>query len=262
MLPVCRTSNCLSRRQRAALFSLILYLSCFFPSSPAESFTLTAPVTLLYDLTWSGIKAGEATIKINSSKDEVTITSIAQSAPWVSLFYTVHDVVESTFLNTQTNTLSFSGRPLRYTLNLREGRNRKHKEVIFDNQNQKALYIDHLESERKEVEIPSFIFDPLSGFFYIRTLPLEVGKSVYVTVFDSKRVWNVEVQVLRKEKITVPAGEFNTIVIKPLLQSEGIFYRKGEVYIWLTDDVRKVPVMLKSQIKIGSVNAQLTGGRY
>ncbi|NIP40434.1 DUF3108 domain-containing protein, partial [Candidatus Saccharibacteria bacterium] len=40
----------------------------------------------------------------------------------------------------------------------------------------------------------------------------------------------------KKEKITIPAGTFDTIKVKPLLKSEGIFMRKGDVYIWLTDD--------------------------
>ncbi len=134
--------------------------------------------------------------------------------------------------------------------------------MIFDHAALKATYIDHLENERKEIEVPSFILDPLSSFYFLRTQNLEVGKSLYVTIFDSKKVWNVEVQVLRKEKVEVPAGEFHTIVVKPLMQSEGIFYRKGEIHIWLTDDERRIPVMLKTKIKIGSVNAMLTGGKY
>jgi hypothetical protein len=46
------------------------------------------------------------------------------------------------------------------------------------------------------------------------------------------------------------------------MKSEGIFYRKGEIYIWLTDDEKRVPVMLKTKVKIGSVNASLVGGSY
>ncbi len=68
--------------------------------------------------------------------------------------------------------------------------------------------------------------------------------------------------MLRKEKVGVPAGEFDTIVVKPLMKSEGIFSRKGEIYIWLTDDERRIPVMLKTKVKIGSVNATLVGGTY
>ncbi|MDP2277331.1 MAG: DUF3108 domain-containing protein, partial [Nitrospirota bacterium] len=100
------------------------------------------------------------------------------------------------------------------------------------------------------------------SFYYLRTLKLVVGEPVYVAMFDSKKVWNVEVQVLRKEKVTLPTGTVDTILIKPLMKSEGIFYKKGDIYIWLTDDEKRIPVKLQTKVAIGSINALLVGGRY
>jgi len=265
MLSLFRNSNGLTFRHNTlrSLRSTVPFLVfAFFLLSgfSAEAFAFKIPETLNYDLTWTGVKAGEASLEIRQNGDEITITSTARSAKWVSVFYTVKDIVESRLQKNQR--MQGVGQPVNYRLNIREGKNRKNKEVIFDNTALKATYIDHLENERKEFEIPSFIFDPLSSFYFLRTQNLEVGKSLYVTIFDSKKVWNVEVQVLRKEKVEVPAGEFHTIVVKPLMQSEGIFYRKGEIHIWLTDDERRIPVMLKTKIKIGSVNAMLVGGTY
>lgn len=238
-----------------SLSALFLFL---FPSSEALSFRV--PEILRYDLTWTGVKAGEASLEVRENANEMTILSTAQSAKWVSLFYTVDDRVESRLTKAQPpNAL---GEPLQYRIKLREGRYRRDKEVKFDLKSSKAHYTDHLKDEKKDFDVPHTVLDPLSGFYTLRGASLEVGKPVYVTIFDSKKVWNVEVQVLRKERVKVPAGEFNTIVVKPLMQSEGIFYRKGEVLIWLTDDERRVPVMLRSKVMIGSVNASLTGGTY
>jgi hypothetical protein len=240
-------------------FAFCIFILEFMVYTPAAiSFQL--PETLNYDLTWAGIKAGEASLEMRENADGIKITSTARSAKWVSVFYTVNDIVESRLQKNRDP--GFPGLPVNYRLNIREGRHRKNKEVIFDHRNAKIIYIDYIDNERKEFEIPPSVFDPISSFYYLRTLNLEVGKSVYVTVFDSKKVWNVEVQVLRKEKVEVPAGQFNTIVVKPLMKSEGIFYRKGEIYIWLTDDEKRVPVMLKTKVKIGSVNASLVGGSY
>lgn len=238
------------------IFAFFISNFAFLPF--LEAFQL--PEILNYDLTWTGIKAGEASLEIRDSGEEVKILSTARSAKWVSVFYTVNDVVESRLAKNRKPGLI--GQPLNYRLNIREGRHRKNKEVIFDETNLKAIYIDYLDKERKEFDLPFPIFDPISSFYQLRTMNLEVGKSVYVTVFDSKKVWNVEVQVLRKERVEVPAGEFNTIVVKPLMKSEGIFSRKGEIYIWLTDDEKRIPVMLKTKVKIGSVNATLVGGTY
>lgn len=237
---------------------LPFFVLCILNLFSSEALSFRIPEMLKYDLTWTGIKAGEATLEISDNGHEISIVSIARSAKWVSVFYTVEDRVESRLAKNP----QFIGHPMNYLLNIREGRHRKNKEVIFDYKNLKAVYIDYLDKERKEFEVPFTIFDPLSSFYYLRTLTLEVGRSVYVTVFDSKKVWDVEVQVLRKERIKVPAGVFDTIVVKPLLKSEGIFYWKGDIYIWLTDDERRIPVMLKSKIKIGFINANLVGGNY
>jgi len=265
MLSLFRNSNGLTLWHKTlgslrSVVSFLAFVSILLSGFSAEAFSFKIPEILHYDLTWTGIKAGEASLEIRQNGDEIYITSIARSIKWVSVFYTVNDMVESRLQkNLKTQGI---GQPVNYRLNIREGKNRKNKEVIFDHAALKAIYIDHLENERKEFEIPSFIFDPISSFYFLRTQNLEVGKSLYVTVFDSKKVWNVEVQVLRKEKVAVPAGKFDTIVVKPLMQSEGIFYRKGEIYIWLTDDERRIPVMLKTKVKIGSVNALLVGGKY
>ncbi len=247
-----------SKIQKKLLYCFAVFL--FFCLTPSVTYSFRVPEKLVYDLTWTGIKAGEAVLEIKDSGDYLTILSTAKSAKWVSVFYTVDDRVESKVLRSDTN--PFLSHSINYRLKIREGRHRKDKEVVFESNNSRAIYIDYLGKERKEIEIPFPIFDPLSSFYYLRGLNLEVGKSVYVTIFDSKKVWNVEVQVLRKERVDVPAGEFDAIVIKPLMKSEGIFYRKGEIYIWLTDDEKKVPVKLQTKVKIGSINANLSGGQF
>jgi hypothetical protein len=238
----------------------LLLASSLLGLFPGHVFALKVPEVLRYDLTWAGIKAGEASLEVTDEGAWVRITSTARSAKWLSLFYTVDDRVESRL--SKDGSPRFIGRPMNYRLTLREGRHRKNKEVIFDSRNSKVTYIDYLAEEKKELKVPAFTLDPLSSFFYLRTLDLKVGKPVYVTIFDSKKVWNVEVQVLRRERIEVPAGVFDTILVKPLMKSEGIFYRKGEIFIWLTDDEKRIPVMLKSKVKVGSIKASLVGGIY
>jgi hypothetical protein len=178
----------------------------------------------------------------------------------LSAFYRVDDRIESVLKNTQT--MSFIGLPENYRVKVREGRHRRDKEVIFDHANRQATFIDHLGNKKKTYKIGENTLDPLSSFYFIRTSKYEVGKSVYVDIFDSKKLWKVEVQVLRKEKIKTKLGEFDTVVIKPLMKSEGIFDRKGDMYIWLTDDLRRIPVKMQSKVAVGSITATLVSGTY
>jgi hypothetical protein len=237
---------------------ILCLLLAALPVAFAEPFKI--PEKFVYDLTWTGIKAGTASLELINEGNEVKIISTAKSAKWVSFFYTVEDRVESV-LSTNSS-LSQLGRPVKYRLRVREGRHRKDKEVIFDRNNNKAKYMDYLSNENKEFDVPVSVLDPISSFYYLRLMKLVVGESVYVTIFDSKKVWNVEVQVLKKEKVTLPIGTFDTVVIKPLMKSEGIFSRKGEICIWLTDDLKHVPVKLQTKVAVGTVTATLVQAVY
>jgi hypothetical protein len=241
---------------------LILIIAVFLllPFSSVHASPFAVHEKFVYDLTWAGIKAGTASLELRNDGNRIKIVSTAHSADWISVFYTVDDRAES--IVSQDPYRSSLGLPVSYRLKLREGKHRKDKEVIFDHDKNRAKYIDHLENEYKEIDVPPLVFDPISSFFYLRTLRLVVGEPVYITLFDSKKVYNVEVQVLRKERVTIPEGTFDTIVVKPLMKSEGIFYRKGEIFIWLTDDARHIPVKMQTKVKLGSITASLVGGTF
>jgi hypothetical protein len=237
------------------IFSLSLAV---FSVAHAEPFRV--PEKFVYDLTWAGITAGTASLEMIKDGNTVKIISVAQSARWVSVFYTVDDRIES--ILSHNPSFSAIGQPLQYRIKIREGKHRRDKEVIFDRSNNKAKYRDYLKNEKKDFDVPPSVFDPISSFYYLRTLKLTVGEPVYVTIFDSKKVWNVEVEVLRRERITLPTGTFDTIVVKPNMKSEGIFYRKGEIFIWLTDDAKRIPVQLQTKVAVGHVTATLVQGVY
>ncbi|MDD2321142.1 MAG: DUF3108 domain-containing protein [Geobacteraceae bacterium] len=243
-------------RTGLTLFALLLITS-LFPRGNAAAFTV--PEKLVYDLTWTGIKAGTATQEIFIEKGETRIVSIARSADWISVFFPVEDRIESVL---SSNPDSKIGLPKSYSLKIREGSHRRDKEIHFNHSQGMAHYKDNLNNDKREIPISSSTLDTLSSFYFVRTLKLEVGKSVFLTILDNMKIWKVEVQVLRKEKIKTKLGTFDTIVIRPLMHSEGIMDKKGEMFIWLTDDSRLLPVKMKTKVKVGSVTATLVGGSF
>lgn len=240
-----------------ASLHLLLCLSVLALAAPAMA--LNIPEKLVYELSWSGITAGTATQEIFEDQGVVRILSTARSSAWISVFFPVDDRIEGTLAKAAPPLL---GLPLTFRLKISEGKHKRDREITFDHAQRKAHYVDHLGKDTADIEISSDTYDTYSSFFYVRTLPLEVGKSVFVTILDNKQLWKVEVQVLKKERISTDLGEFNTILIKPLIKSEGIFQRKGEVYIWLTDDEKRVPIRMRTKVTIGSITATLVGGKY
>ncbi len=253
-------------REKTAFTAWLVFLPaiCFslwwgiFSADAAGAFSI--PERLVYDLTWTGIKAGTATLEVVDDGDSMRVISTANSANWISVFYTVEDRVETVLARGKS--AIFMAQPKNYRIRIREGRHRRDKEIIFDHPRKKAVFINHLDTEKKEFTIHENVFDPLSVLYYVRTMKLEVGKPVFVDIFDSKKLWNVEIQVLRKERISSIMGDVNTIVIKPLMKSEGIFNRKGDLHIWLTDDEKRIPVRMQTKVAVGSITATLVSGAY
>ena len=109
-----------------------------------------------------------------------------------------------------------------------------------------------------DVKVPPYSQDVLSSFYYIRLKNLNVGESVFLTNHEKKKVYDMEVIVHRKETIEVEAGTFKCIVVEPVVKGEGLFQKKGRLRVWLTDDEKKIPVQMKSEVFIGDITTELT----
>ncbi|MDD2310039.1 MAG: DUF3108 domain-containing protein [Desulfuromonadaceae bacterium] len=236
----------------------LVVLTFFCLANRTEAFPI--PERLEFELSYSGIIAGRAVQEVKQVGNEIHIVSTAKSADWLRFFFPVDDRIES-YLSSGTPPLDI-GTPRLYQERKHEGKTITNREARFDHEKLEVTTTDHRNKSVKKQAITKQTYDTLSSFFYFRTVPLQVGTSYYIDIFDGKRLWNTEVKVLRREEIVTPLGRFKTVVIHPLLKFEGIFARTGDMFIWLTDDERRIPVQMKSKVVIGSITATITGGSY
>lgn len=92
--------------------------------------------------------------------------------------------------------------------------------------------------------------DQVSFFYFLRTIPLEVGQEYVLDQYFKEDGNPVVIRVLRKDRKTVPAGTFDTIVIEPIIQTSGLFGDGGQAEIHLTDDENRHMVYMLSRVKI------------
>lgn len=243
---------------RPYLSLVLTVIGTFLLLIPA-AFGEKVPEKLVYDLSWTGINVGTATQEIAEDGIGRRIVSTARSNDWLSVFFPVEDLIESSFDRTRG---PFPGMTRHYRLRTREGRHQRDREIAFDQEKGVALYTDNRSGEKAEIQIAADTFDIYGSFYYVRYLKLEVGRSIYVNILDGKKPRRVEIKVLRKEKIKCVLGEVDTIVIQPVVRSEGVFEGKGTVHVWLTDDVRRIPVRARTKVAVGSVTATLIGVSY
>jgi hypothetical protein len=99
--------------------------------------------------------------------------------------------------------------------------------------------------------------DEVSFLYHARTLPL-APDSVYVEPRYYKEEGNpVTVQVLRRERVRVPAGEFDAIVVRPIIRTDGLFKEGSQAEIWFSDDERRVLLKLRAKKSVMTLTAEL-----
>ncbi len=204
---------------------------------------------LEFEVGYGFIKAGTATLEVRREVNykgyrSWELVSTAKSYSALAALYYVEDYNYSV--------LDAAGVfPWHFQKNVHEGSYKAFKVADFDQKNHKIL------TPKDTLDAAEFVQDALSSLYYVRTLKLEVGNSVFMEIFSDGKKYALEVKVVKKEKVTVPAGQFRTVVVEPLLKTAGIFEHKGKITVWLTDDRLRLPVMMKSKVLIGSISAQL-----
>ncbi|MSR22218.1 MAG: DUF3108 domain-containing protein [Gemmatimonadetes bacterium] len=90
--------------------------------------------------------------------------------------------------------------------------------------------------------------DDISFIYFVRTLPsLEVGQTYMLPQYFREDRNPVVLNVLRRERIDVPAGTFNTIVVQPILKSGGLFREGGKAEVYFTDDDKRLLIRLTTR---------------
>jgi hypothetical protein len=145
---------------------------------------------------------------------------------------------------------------LRHKQDINEGsKDRERHFEIFPN---RATYIEDNKPERPSVTEP---LDDGSFLYFIRTVPLEVGKTYEFDRYFRPDRNPVKITVLRRERIKVPAGEFDAIVIRPSIKTRGIFSENGKAEVWLSEDDKRIMLQMKSKLSFGSLNLYLKSYR-
>lgn len=213
-----------------------------FPFAPGER--------LVFSIDYGPVNAGEGTLEVRGLVTTdgfpcYLVESRAASNRFFSTFYMVRDKVVSHIDVAHLYSRYFAKR-------LREGDYRQNIEVRFDQETGKAHYADG-----RSFDTMPGIHDVLSAFYYVRTLALEPGRTYHVETHSSRKNYPLEVIVHGRERVKVPAGEFDCLVVEPMIIGDGLFQHEGRLTIWLTDDVHKMPVLMKTKVKVGSIDASL-----
>jgi hypothetical protein len=212
---------------------------------------------LEFVLKWAGIVAADSVMTVEGGKDArgrtiYKVISTAESRAVIDMIYPVRNRYES-------HISPHDGLPRKYIYHMKEGSKNRDRIFLFD---QRRMMVKRIEKTTDDTtnqifEIEGPTHDVLSSLYAMRNMDFNVGQSVTFKVFDNRKNYELEVEVLAREEVEVGAGRFMTIKVQPKLKFEGIFRRKGSLYVWMTDDENHIPVLMKSKVSVGSIVAEL-----
>jgi hypothetical protein len=248
---------------RAALI-LSFTLRFSYGQSQEKNTAFTFGEELQFNVSYGWIDLAEAKLRvekkafIQGSKTHFKIDAFGQTTGAASLFGKVNDHW-GTHLDTGSLLPSLSYR------HIEEGRYRKNEKVHFDQLNKKAkveLYDreNKVLKEVKEYKLPGQVQDLVSGFYLLRTMDLsklKKGQEIVIPGFFDKEIYNLKLTFEGTEMLETNLGTQETYIFSPKLPSNKLFRGEQPVKVWVTKDQNKIPVKIKANLFVGSLNIDI-----
>ena len=207
---------------------------------------------LEYDVKFGIFRVGQATMEVVGVD---TVRGVpAYHVQFVirgraAFFYSMTDTLESWFSIAELTSLRFVQN------NNENGTRRYHRYEIHPD----AGYFiqdgkDSFPTTRQPLDDASFIY-------FARTIPLEVGRTYSFDRYFKLDRNPVTLTVLSADSVSTPAGRFAAIAVRPVFKSRGLFAEGGRAIVYLAADSTRIPLVISSQMSIGSLTMSLRSRR-
>ena len=224
--------------------------------TPATVLPFSVGERLTFQIKWSFIPAGEATLEVAksdqfASNDVQHFILTTKTYPAIDVFYKFRERIDSFTDKEVTKTLLYK--------KVQSGKSSRDIEVAFDWHGNKVQY-SNFGKQIEPIELQPGTLDPLSSLYFIRQQPFKKNTVLERPVTDGKKVVIGKVHYIKRETISIRGNKYDTIKLEPELKHvKGVFEKSknAKMYIWVTNDSRKLLVKLKSKVVVGSFVAEL-----
>ena len=220
-----------------------------YPFKPGEKLT--------FSLRWGIFYAGEAVLQvlpeeIVNKQNSLHFVLTTESCSFLDVFYKGRDRVDSYTDIDMTHSIL-------YKKKINEGKTKRDVTVNFDWINKKAHY-SNFNVCIKPIELKPGSFDPLSVFYISRLMDFDDKKQIEIPVTDGKKCVLGVAEIIKREKVKLKIGTFDTYLIEPELKHVGGVFEKSKnakIQLWVSADKYRIPVKIKSKVKVGSFTGEL-----
>ncbi len=235
-----------------ALSGLLLASQSFGAAPLAEHFS--------YTIEWKLIEAGRAQMISSAAPGSAGHRQVdlkLQSVGLVSRLYKVDDLYRASLDGSNCVSAVF--------MKSEEGRRQRETRITFDASRRKANYLeqDLVKNSvvlQKEIDVPACVHDVLGALYALRTKNVPLGHFADLPMSDGKKSITIKVEAQEREEVKTPAGKFQAVRYEAFLFNNQLYRRKARVFVWLTDDDRRLPVQFRVRLglAVGTISVTLT----
>jgi hypothetical protein len=196
-------------------------------------------------------------VEVNGRRSYQFLTTV-KSSPWFSSYYSVEDSAV-TLMDYELLI------PRVFTLHIKESGQLREVRSFFDFDQNKATYWEKkvtaksgVEEKKLQWDILSYSQNVFSAIYYLRIFRWEIGREYSFRVSDEEENLVFKAKALLRETLNTELGPKVAIKIKPEFTVKGAFKPVGDIYLWLSDDDRKMVLRIECKIKIGSLVSEVT----
>ncbi len=242
----CQHANVLYGQQNTPAASIGQARAQIVP--PPPNYRFPDAQNYVYAAEWHMITAGTGVVRMEGAGNERKVIATAESQGAVNVIFPVHDRFEAKFEpRTFCSTSIFK--------HSEEGSHKRETSIQFDYQRKKSVLDERNlktgETKKVENDLEGCATDVITGFYYLQSLPLQLG-SVYEFPITDGKTTIVRATVEKREQIKVPAGTFTTVLVSAEATS-GPLQSKGKVWAWYSDDPTHTPVQMRAKLGWGTL---------
>lgn len=217
----------------------------------------TVPVgeRLEYSILWWGIPVGTAVLATSLAQEKrysglVRLDFQARSNWYLRALYPVHAALIS-HVDPATSS------PRRFQSYLKR-QWRLHESILTFDPSTGICVHELSEGRRVEVQVTPTTQDGLSMLYYIRTIPLELGKTIPLSITADGKNWDLKAQVVRASVVRIGhLGNWPAVEGRVELAYPVPFFHGAKARVWLSVDDQRIPLMAKIRSRIGPVTVVL-----
>jgi hypothetical protein len=233
----------------AAALLLPLFLQTASPATPPASYPFAVGEKLSYSAKLGMLTLGSGTLEVASVDTVRGVESfrLRFRLQGKTMFYSLDDVLESWI-----GTSDLTSRRFVQDFNENDKATKRHYEIYPDS----GFYMELGKAARQNT--PADPLDDAAFFYFVRVTPLEVGQKYTYDRYFKKETNPVTIEVLKRERMELPDGsKVQCLVLHPVIDTKGMFSKRSDTRIWLTDDARRLPVQIRTKFPFGTITLRL-----